>query len=312
MGRNLPGGVTMFDSSGELDEEATSAHLDRLISEGAHGIVVGGTSGEFISLTDAERRRLIDVAVRAVAGRVPLIVGTGCFSTAETLRLTDYAAVAGVEGAIIILPYYQRPSEAEVLTQSRDTGAAQPVRSGMGERCQIDVPTVHQVHELRAELDDGFRVFYGSLMAPLEGLAGGAHGWISGILNVATHDAVHLRNAMQRGDLAAARVAWARILPIKYLYTPSRSARSVTSPSTARSSRSAASRPATVADSCSIWPPGSSPSFGSCWRRPRCCRSAERVQIRRRAERGGHRLVGHHRPVLQRADLPAPGRTDPI
>ena len=74
----------MFDSSGELDEEATSAHLDRLISEGAHGIVVGGTSGEFISLTDAERRRLIEVAVRAVARRVPLIVGTGCFSTAET------------------------------------------------------------------------------------------------------------------------------------------------------------------------------------------------------------------------------------
>lgn len=122
MGRNLPGGVTMFDSSGELDEEATSAHLDRLISEGAHGIVVGGTSGEFISLTDAERRRLIDVAVRAVAGRVPLIVGTGCFSTAETLRLTDYAAVAGVEGAIIILPYYQRPSEAEVLTHFRTIG----------------------------------------------------------------------------------------------------------------------------------------------------------------------------------------------
>ena len=80
-------------------------------------------------------------------------------------------------------------------------------------------PTVHQVHEVRAATDDGFRVFYGSFMAPLEGMAGGAHGWISGILNVATADAVVLWNAMQASDLDAARAAWARILPIKELYT---------------------------------------------------------------------------------------------
>jgi 4-hydroxy-tetrahydrodipicolinate synthase len=67
--------------------------------------------------------------------------------------------------------------------------------------------------------DEGFRVFYGSFMAPLEGLAGGAHGWISGILNVVLADAKALIAAMAVGDLAAAREAWARILPVRQLYT---------------------------------------------------------------------------------------------
>jgi 4-hydroxy-tetrahydrodipicolinate synthase len=92
-------------------------------------------------------------------------------------------------------------------------------RDGFAQAVKSTFPTVNQVHEVRDATDDGFRVFYGSFMAPLEGMAGGAHGWISGILNVATADAVALWNAMQLSDLAAARDAWARILPIKYLYT---------------------------------------------------------------------------------------------
>jgi 4-hydroxy-tetrahydrodipicolinate synthase len=74
-----PASLTMFDGDGGLDEEATAAHIDRLIRDGAHG--VGGTSGEFIALDDAERRRVIDVGVQAAAGRVPVIAGTGYAST---------------------------------------------------------------------------------------------------------------------------------------------------------------------------------------------------------------------------------------
>ena len=241
-----PASLTMFNASGDLDDDAMARQLDRLIAEGAHGVVVGGTSGEFIGLTDAERRHLIDVAVAAVNRRIPVIAGTGHFSTAETIRLTDYAATAGADGAIVILPYYQRPTEQELLEHFRAVGratdlpimvynnpansAAPPLsaaalRTLYEEGAAIGVkstfPTVHQVHEVRALTDDGFRVFYGSFMAPLEGMAGGAHGWISGILNVATPDAVALWNAMQASDLATARAAWARILPIKRLYTDS-------------------------------------------------------------------------------------------
>jgi 4-hydroxy-tetrahydrodipicolinate synthase len=234
----------MFDEHGRLDEDATAEHFDHLIADGAHGLVVAGTSGEFIGLTEEERRRIIDVGVAAARGRVPVIAGTGWFSTAETLRLTEYAGRAGADGAIVILPYYQKPTVAELMEHFRAVGRASPIpvmiynnpansgappleapqiralyEDGFAHGVKSTFPTVNQVHELRAEVDDGFRVFYGSFMAPLEGMAGGADGWISGILNVATADAVDLWNAMQRSDLTAARAAWSRILPIKLLYT---------------------------------------------------------------------------------------------
>jgi 4-hydroxy-tetrahydrodipicolinate synthase len=239
-----PAALTMFDAQGRLDEDAMAAHLDRLIADGAHGVVVGGTSGEFIALDDVERRQLIDTAVAAVHGRVPVIAGTGWFSTAETIRLTRYAASAGADGAIVILPYYQRPTVAELMEHFRAVGRSSPIpimiynnpansgappleapqirelyEGGFAHAVKSTFPTVHQVHELRAEVDDGFRVFYGSFMAPLEGLAGGADGWISGVLNVATTDAVELWNAMSASDLERARAAWRRILPLKLLYT---------------------------------------------------------------------------------------------
>ena len=240
----FPASLTMFDAAGHLDGPATAAHIERLVAEGANGIVVGGTSGEFILLDEGERVRLVEIAVAAVAGRVPVIAGTGHAATAKTIRLTELAASIGADGAIVILPYYLRPTEAEVMDHFRAVGRASaipvmvynnPANSaapaleaprirelyvgGYAQAVKSTFQTVHQVHELRAELDPGFRVFYGSFMAPLEGMAGGAHGWISGILNVATPDAVAMWQAIQAGELEAARTVWGRILPLKLLYT---------------------------------------------------------------------------------------------
>lgn len=240
----VPAALTMFDRDGDVDESATAAHIDSLIGQGATGVVVAGTSGEFIGLTDAERCRLFAVAVKAAAGRVPVIAGTGAYATRTTIDLTRAAAEAGADGAIVILPYYQRPSHDEVVRHLAAVGAASPIPvmaynnptnsaappltardlaglygSGAIRAVKSTFPTVHQVHEALAVTDDGFRVFYGSFMAPLEGLAAGAHGWISGILNVVTPDAVALHAAVADGDLAGARKIWSRILPVKQLYT---------------------------------------------------------------------------------------------
>jgi 4-hydroxy-tetrahydrodipicolinate synthase len=239
-----PAALTMFTSSGGLDEVATERHLKKLMRDGAHGLVVGGTSGEFISLSESERRTLIELAVACVAGRIPVIAGTGFFATAPTVALTKFAESTGADGAIVILPYYQRPTEAEVVDHFRTLGHAtnlpvmiynNPMNSGapgLGATAirklyeggsvravKSTFPTVHEIQELRAELDERFRVFYGSFQAPLEALAGGADGWISGILNVATLDALVLWGAMQEEDLVAARAAWRRILWIKQIFT---------------------------------------------------------------------------------------------
>jgi 4-hydroxy-tetrahydrodipicolinate synthase len=243
----VPAALTMFTPSGELDDDASAAHVDRLIRDGAHGVVVGGTSGEFALLNEVERERLIAIGVEAAAGRVPVIAGTGYVATSETIRLTRRAEELGADGAIVILPYFQRPTVREVEQHYVDVAraselpimiynnpantAAPPLEvaairrlwdGGHAHAVKSTFPTVHQVHELRAELPDEFRVFYGSFMAPMEGLAGGAHGWISGILNVVTPDAVALWTAVSvDGDLQRAREIWQRILPIKLLWTRS-------------------------------------------------------------------------------------------
>ncbi len=241
-----PAVMTMFDERGRVDEDATAAHVARLVDEGVQGIVAAGTSGEFILLDADERLRVIRAAIDGAAGRVPVIAGTGAAATHETIALTERAADAGAAGAIVILPYYLKPTAAEVVGHFRAVGATSPIpvmvynnpansaapaieppvlaelyHDGLVASVKSTFPTVHQVHELRALADDGFRVFYGSFMAPLEGMAGGAHGWISGILNVAARDAVALHTAMLAGDLVAARAAWTRILPIKLLWTRS-------------------------------------------------------------------------------------------
>lgn len=234
----------MFDEHGRLDPGAMRDHVARLVDEGAHGIVACGTTGEFVALSDDERIDAIGAAVAGADGRVPVIAGTGAYGTDATLRLTQRAAETGAAGAIVILPYYMRPQPHEVTRFYVDVATGSPIpimlynnpansattaltaseiaalyREGAIQAVKSTLPTVHQVHEIRSVTDEGFRTFYGSFMAPLEGLAGGAHGWVSGILNVVLKDALHLHAAVSVGDLPAAHAAWERILPYKLLYT---------------------------------------------------------------------------------------------
>lgn len=234
----------MFDRRGHLDDVAMREHIERLVQDGVHGIIVAGTSGEFISLEDHERLHLIQLVSDVVAGRVPLIAGTGTAATATSIRLTQAAASMGIAGTIVILPYYQRPHLREVMQHLDAVGRATDVpmmvynnpansaapalsahdlaslyRSGRASGVKSTFPTVHQVQDALAATDAGFRVFYGSFVAPLEAIAGGAHGWISGILNVALAEALDLWAAMQASDLEGARAAWSRIRPIRALYT---------------------------------------------------------------------------------------------
>ncbi|GAA1604394.1 4-hydroxy-tetrahydrodipicolinate synthase [Kribbella hippodromi] len=241
----VPAALTHFTADGALDADATADHLRWLIRQGAHGLIVGGTSGEFISLEPREHRQLIDIAIDAAAGQVPLIVGTGRYSTRETLQLTEYAAQAGADGALVVQPYFQRPNRQEILAHYRTVAsvglplmiynipansAAAPVSvedaaalyaEGVAQAIKSTLPTVHQLHELRAATDDGFRVFYGGITSPLEGIAGGAHAWVSGLLNVAVPEAVKLWDALARSDLPAAREALRPIFALRTIITRS-------------------------------------------------------------------------------------------
>ncbi|MFP3409233.1 dihydrodipicolinate synthase family protein, partial [Pseudomonas sp. SIMBA_065] len=81
------------------------------IANGGHGVLVNGTTAEPSTLTTAERNRLVDVAIEAAAGRVPVIAATGSHSLAETLELTSHADQAGADGLLVVTPYYIKPPQ---------------------------------------------------------------------------------------------------------------------------------------------------------------------------------------------------------
>jgi len=102
--------VTPF-RNGCIDEEAFCAHLDRQIEAGVDALVPAGTTGEAATLSFAEHKKLIEIAVRHVAGRVPVIAGTGSNNTAESIELTQSAKALGADAALLISPYYNKPAQ---------------------------------------------------------------------------------------------------------------------------------------------------------------------------------------------------------
>jgi 4-hydroxy-tetrahydrodipicolinate synthase len=103
--------VTPFHRGGQIDEARFVQLLEWQLESGSHGVVIAGTTGEPGALSLDEREHLIDVAVRTVRGRVPVIAGTGTTNNAETLRLTRFAKKAGVDAALVVVPYYVRPTQ---------------------------------------------------------------------------------------------------------------------------------------------------------------------------------------------------------
>lgn len=109
----FPALVTPFTQDGQIDEHAFRA-LIRHVLPHVDGVVPTGTTGEFVYLSEAEKRRVIDIAVDEVGGKVPVVAGTGCASTRDTLALTQYAKDAGATAALVVAPFYLKPTFNEV------------------------------------------------------------------------------------------------------------------------------------------------------------------------------------------------------
>ncbi|MFH1856685.1 MAG: 4-hydroxy-tetrahydrodipicolinate synthase [Candidatus Omnitrophota bacterium] len=102
--------VTPFKEDGSVDEQKFKELIDFQIKNGTDGIVPCGCTGEAATLTHEEQKKTIKIAVEIVNGRVPVIAGTGSNSTEEAVALTCYAKKAGADGALIITPYYNKPT----------------------------------------------------------------------------------------------------------------------------------------------------------------------------------------------------------
>lgn len=111
----IPAMVTPFNKYNEIDENAVRRVITHILKENVHGIFVSGGQGEFWALTRDEKKRLFEITVDIINGKIPVYAGTGAESTKETIELTKIAKDVGVDAASIITPYYIRPNENELI-----------------------------------------------------------------------------------------------------------------------------------------------------------------------------------------------------
>src|ERR1700722_19413542 len=102
--------ITPF-RGGEIDESAFVALVERQIAAGVHGLVPVGTTGESATLSHDEHRRVVELCIETARGRVPVIAGAGSNATAEAIDLARHAKTVGADAALMVTPYYNRPSQ---------------------------------------------------------------------------------------------------------------------------------------------------------------------------------------------------------
>jgi 4-hydroxy-tetrahydrodipicolinate synthase len=229
--------ITPF-RSGQVDEEALRAHVERQIEAGVDGVVPCGSTGESATLSHLEHRRVVEIVVDAVKGRVPVIAGTGSNSTREAIELTLHAKQAGADGSLLLSPYYNKPTQEGIYAHYAAIAEATrfplviyniPGRTssniapeiiarlarlehvvGIKEACG----NVDQIAHVIAKCPQEFSVLSGddSLTLPL--LALGAKGVISTTSNVAPRQIGELVRRFQRGDVAGAQALHYSLLPL--------------------------------------------------------------------------------------------------
>ncbi|HOT94995.1 MAG TPA: 4-hydroxy-tetrahydrodipicolinate synthase [Methanoregulaceae archaeon] len=235
----LPAVVTPFqtDAQQSLDLEGLRSNIEALIAAGVHGIVPTGSTGESATLTFEEHEKVVEVAVEAAGGKVPVLAGTGSNNTAEALRFTKAAKDLGADGALLISPYYNKPNRAGLVrhfTLIADldiptvlynvpgrTGqnlapdlvielASHPNIVGIKE-ASGNVAQVSQIIE--GTLDEDFSVISGDDNLTLPILALGGSGVISVAANVEPVRMVRLYEAFTAGD-------WNTALELHYELSP--------------------------------------------------------------------------------------------
>ena len=156
----LPALITPFTEDGDaIDTDALAAIVERLIGAGVGGLVPGGSTGEFTTLTHAERRQLVEVTVEAAAGRVPVVAGTGALSTRETVELSVHAEQAGAAAVMIVPPFYDALSWRELLahyTAVADAIAIPIMYYNLPARPGVTL-TAEQLRELPGHVPQGHR-----------------------------------------------------------------------------------------------------------------------------------------------------------
>lgn len=237
-GQVLTAMVTPFNQNGEIDFNATKTLVEHLITNGTDGLVVAGTTGESPTLTTEEKIELFKCVVEAAAGRVHVIAGTGSNNTQASISLTKLAEETGVDGIMLVAPYYNKPSQ-EGLYQHFKTIAEStslpvmlyniPGRSVVNISVETivrlsEIPNVVSIKEASGNLDamakiisktpSDFTLYSGDDGLTIPVLAIGGAGVISVASHIIGNDMQEMINAFKNGDVQKAAATHRNLLPI--------------------------------------------------------------------------------------------------
>ncbi|OGP85295.1 MAG: 4-hydroxy-tetrahydrodipicolinate synthase [Deltaproteobacteria bacterium RBG_16_58_17] len=229
--------VTPF-RNGKVDEQALRKLIEEQIAAGTDGIVPCGTTGESTTLSHEEHDRVIEITIDAARKRVPVIAGTGSNSTAEALRLTRHAWEAGADGALLVCPYYNRPTQEGLYQHYRTIAEEVPIpiiiynipgRTGtnllpetLAKLAKIkNIVGVKEASGSLKQMSDviqlcgsDFDVLSGDDIFTLPLLAIGGKGVISVISNIVPADMAEMVDVFAAGDLEQARALHYRMAPL--------------------------------------------------------------------------------------------------
>lgn len=221
--------VTPFQD-GKIDEDRFRAHIEWQITEGIHGLVPCGTTGESATLTHDEHKEAIRICVDQANKRVPVLAGAGSNNTKEAVHLTQFAKEAGADGVLLISPYYNKPTQEGIYQHFKyiaDTISIPmvlynvPGRTGSNimpstvARLHKDIPQIVgikeatgnliQVSDLIEQCGTSLNVLSGDDFTLLPLLSIGGAGVISVVSNLLPNKMANLCNAWNKGDIPTAR-----------------------------------------------------------------------------------------------------------
>ncbi|MGV1100902.1 4-hydroxy-tetrahydrodipicolinate synthase [Thiovibrio sp. JS02] len=229
--------VTPF-IDGKLDEQGLIDLIEFQLANGTHGIVPCGTTGESATLSHEEHHRVVELTIKTVKGRVPVLAGTGSNSTEESIELTRHAKAAGADGALMITPYYNKPTQEGLYQHFKAVAEAVdipiilynvPSRTSVNmlpetvARC-AKIKNIVGVKEATADLNQisqvirlcpkDFAVLSGDDFTSMATVAIGGTGVISVTSNVAPKEMAGMMDAALAGDYGKARELHYKLFPL--------------------------------------------------------------------------------------------------
>ncbi len=230
--------ITPFKEDGSLDEACFEKLVDWQISQGTHGLVPVGTTGESPTLSHEEHDRVVEICVKVTDGRVPVIAGAGSNSTNEAVRLSRHAEAVGADAVLIVSPYYNKPTQAGLKAHFTAVADAIsipliiydiPGRSIV--RLEDDVLAELAAHpnivgikdatadcarptKLRSLIGPDFCQLSGEDATVLPYLAAGGQGCISVVSNIAPALCAQLHHAWAEGDIKTALSLHQKLMPL--------------------------------------------------------------------------------------------------